>query len=136
MTDLAEYVIERAGQQFKGLDFRDLLQPGVYLFLAKGLPLYVGQASSLLSRAASKRHKQAEQARAECDKLLLYPCVSHRAALSLESLLISKLQPKYNWRKRSAVLRDRLGYAESTASAIQHSNSLLLSSVNTRNQGT
>lgn len=117
-ASISSLVIPEAGQQFIGSDFRDLRKPGVYVFMLKGQPLYVGMGSMLLRRIGAK-HYQATQAIDECDQVLLYPCVSIKAAQQLEALLISKLQPKYNWRQRSKALRDRLGLSNWGANRIQ-----------------
>lgn len=116
--EIEQLVLPSAGQQFKGNDFRQLREPGVYVLLSNGIPLYVGMGSMLLRRVGGK-HGQADKAINECDQLLIYPCISTKAAAKLETILISKLQPKYNWRKRSIVLRE-LGYAPNSCSAIQH----------------
>ena len=87
-------VIAGAAQEFKGNDFRDLLKPGVYVFLRHEQPIYIGSSKSLLRRVASNHHKPL--AIEECIKLLLYPCVSESAARELENLLIQAFQPQYN----------------------------------------
>lgn len=92
-------MIAEAGQKFKGNDFRSLLSPGVYVFMRDGQPLYIGMAKRLLGRVGGW-HKQAERAIKECDEVLLYPCVSKKAAEELETLLIGNLKPVYNKQRK------------------------------------
>lgn len=68
-ADIAQFVLPGTGQSFKGNDFRDLRQPGVYVFLLKGKPLYVGMSKQLLGRIGS-RHSQAKRAIEDCDQVL------------------------------------------------------------------
>lgn len=107
--DIEDLVIPEAGQQFKGNDFRDLCKPGVYIFMKNGKPLYVGMSDALIHRAAAKNHRQAVRSRAECDKVLLYPCLSIAAAKQLETLLISRLHPPSNENSKRTLLRKSLG---------------------------
>lgn len=99
-------VLADTGLEFDGADFRQMCSYGVYLFLKDALPLYVGMSDSVLSRASSKRHLQARQARAECDTVKMWACLSEEAALELEELLISALRPRDNkygqYRRRRA----------------------------------
>ncbi len=97
--DLSKLVLPEAGQKFKASDFRDLLKPGVYLFMRGGVPLYIGMAKRLLGRVGGW-HKQAESAIQECDEVLLYPCVSVETALQLELMLIGQLKPLYNKQRK------------------------------------
>lgn len=115
---IEEFVIPGAGQQFKGNDFRDLRKSGVYLFMLEGKPLYIGTGRMLLGRASGK-HKQAEEAIAQCDTVLLYPCLSWFIAQQLETLLINKLQPKYNKRKKLGILSGILGHSKGHARKYQ-----------------
>lgn len=93
--DMSQLVIPSAGQKLQGSDFRDLCRPGVYVFMRRGKPLYIGMAKRMLGRIGSL-HRQAESAIEECDEVLLYPCVSVKAAVELEIILIGKLKPTYN----------------------------------------
>jgi hypothetical protein len=63
--------------------------------MLEGTALYVGMGSMLLRRVGGS-HKQADEAMALCDSVLLYPCVDIKAATKLEKLLITRLQPAYN----------------------------------------
>ena len=69
-----------------------------------GFALYVGMATRLLGRIGGW-HKQAERAIEECDEVLLYPCVSAKAAKELETILIGNLKPKYNKQRHMYALR-------------------------------
>jgi hypothetical protein len=93
-------VIPDSGIRFNGPDFRSLTGPQVYVFMKAGMPLYIGMSGNGMSRCANRVHKQAEVARAECDSVLVYPCVDRKAADKLESLLIKNMQPKYNKGKK------------------------------------
>jgi hypothetical protein len=93
-------VCSTEGQSFKGDDFRMLCRPCVYLFLKDALVLYVGMSRNGISRPAERGHRQAMLARAECDEVRIFPCLTIFAAQQLEGLLISGLQPKYNKRQR------------------------------------
>lgn len=94
-ADIHELVVPNAGQSFNGNDFRDLLSPGVYVFLKDDIPLYVGMSKRLLGRIGNK-HSQAALAIIECTKVLIYPCRSVDRAKKLELFLISRMKPKYN----------------------------------------
>lgn len=96
---LEALVLPEAGQKFKGSDFRDLRKPGVYLFMRGKEALYVGMAKRLLGRVGSF-HSQAQLAIEDCDEVLLYPCVSVKAAQELEIILIGRLRPKYNIQRK------------------------------------
>jgi hypothetical protein len=65
-------------------------------------------SNRLLSRIGSF-HKQARCAMEECDKVLLYPCVSVKAAIQLEKLLIARLRPRYNANGKRAYIQQMLG---------------------------
>ena len=117
-------VVPNAGQSFNGNDFRELLRPGVYVAMLGDDVLYVGMSNQLLRRVGGK-HKQAEKAFAECDKVQLYPCVSVLAARELETILIGRLNPKYNVRRRKAfIVKDLLGINQHSANALLRSGSL------------
>lgn len=113
---LEELVMPNGGQRFTGSDFRALRLPGVYLFMKEKAALYVGMASCLLQRAGSKQHAQADQAIAECDEVLFYPCQSIDAAVELERLLIWKLKPDFNHNSKTGrkYHLDRLSERQST----------------------
>lgn len=97
--DLQAWVIPAGGQKFVGRDFRQLCGPQVYMFLDdEGAPLYVGMSRSGLARAAAKNHLQAAKARSMCSEVFIWPTRNERSALSLESFLIRKLQPRFNRR--------------------------------------
>ena len=99
-TRINELVSPNAGQKFKGNDFRDLCKPGVYLYMRGSEALYVGMGKSVMTRASSSGTQYGRQlAIADCDLVLLYPCVSVKAALELEMLMIGKMKPKYNVNK-------------------------------------
>jgi hypothetical protein len=89
-------VVETGGAEFTGETFRQLCGPGVYMFMLGDLPLYVGMGGDLLQRCAQKAHRHAKTARAECNRVLIWPCQSEEKAKLLEELLICKLKPKYN----------------------------------------
>ena len=99
-NEIPTLISSEGGQQFAGHDFRALRQPGVYLFMLGDVPLYVGMSSCLLQRMGAKAHAQASKAMQDCDRVLLYPCRNVGGARRLESILIKRLQPKYNQRLR------------------------------------
>jgi excinuclease ABC subunit C len=78
-------------------------RPGIYIFYKKQIPLYVGKASNLRNRLKSYLSITDFKTRAlheEADRLELFVLASNIEALITESLLIKKLNPKYNvlWR--------------------------------------
>ena len=105
--EIAGLVIADAGQSFTGDDFRSLRQPGVYVFMLGAECLYVGMATRLLGRIGGNHHRK--EAIAECDRVLLWPCVSKPAAARLEEILIAGLNPRYNKRKRFTAMCKHLG---------------------------
>lgn len=100
LARIAGDAIAGAGLEFTGEVFRSVRRPGVYLFLLGKQALYIGVSKGVMSRAAYTRHKQAQQAASECDRVLIYPCEDMDAALRLESMLILALKPKYNVNKQ------------------------------------
>ena len=44
LSRIESLVVPNTGQRFAGRDFRDLLRPGVYLFMLGEIPLYVGKS--------------------------------------------------------------------------------------------
>jgi excinuclease UvrABC nuclease subunit len=80
---------------------RDVRKPGVYVLMRAQTVLYVGMGKRIMGRLAGGQHAQEDKAIAECDAVLLYPCVSATAAEALETLLIGRLQPRFNRRKRN-----------------------------------
>ena len=99
--NIEHLVIPNAGQQFEGTHFRDLLKPGVYVLLKGDRPLYIGVAKRLLQRlGGAQSHEGRTHAMNECDKVLIYPCVSIEAAYELEKVLIGHIQPTHNKRSR------------------------------------
>lgn len=110
---IEELVIEGAGQSFKGIDFRQLLNPGVYILLKNEQPIYIGMGNRLIySLSRHKSHYKRTQALEQCDQILVYPCKSVAAAKELESMLISAAQPKHNSRGKSAKIKQLLGIRE------------------------
>src|ERR1700693_1809122 len=108
-NNIFDLVLPEAGQQFKAEDFRQLIGPGVYVFLCNGVPVYVGMSNdNLLGRAAGNRHHKAI-ARNECDEVRLFPCKTSAAARELETYLINKCRPKYNETKIVSELSRLLG---------------------------
>jgi hypothetical protein len=97
---ISKLVLPDAGQSIDGDSLRNLRKPGVYILMKGQTVLYVGLGISLMGRLAGPNHKQSNKAIAQCDKVLMYPCVSAKAADELETILISRLQPKYNWNKK------------------------------------
>jgi hypothetical protein len=116
--NIEDCVIPNTGQEFRGDDFRELVKPGVYVAMLGDEPLYIGMSKNLLRRAASS-HRRAIN---ECDRILLYPCVSVWTARELEAILIAKLRPKYNKRLHLArIVARRLGMSESAVNTwIKH----------------
>ena len=104
---IAKLIKPDSGQQFKGNDLRDLLGCGVYVLLESEVVLYIGLAHNLLRRISGLHHKKDLIER--CDKLLMYPCVRHEAAVELERLLIFSLKPLHNTRQRTAHLQRLMG---------------------------
>jgi excinuclease UvrABC nuclease subunit len=98
----AECMRKDSGASFSGADFRAMCGSGVYVYMRGDSVLYVGMGRAALSRCSFHNHQQASRARKECDCVLLYPCKSEAAARTLERLLITNLQPKYNHRIKNA----------------------------------
>jgi len=96
MREIEELVIENAGQSFVGDDFRMLCKPCVYMFMEKGIPIYIGMSGNGLTRPLQRGHRQWYRARKECDELRIYPCKSIEAARQLERILLCRTQPRYN----------------------------------------
>jgi excinuclease UvrABC nuclease subunit len=59
--------------------------------------LYIGVSINGIGRPSSKSH-HAKLARLECNRVLVYPCLTRQMAHKLEIFLIAKLMPKYNKR--------------------------------------
>lgn len=91
-------IVPCAGARFHGDQFRLLCGPCVYIFVANGEPLYIGVSSLGVSRPAGHHH--AEIARQEADEVLIWPCKTEILAHALESLLLSRIDTKYNARYR------------------------------------
>ena len=74
--------------------------PGVYLFLQKGKPVYIGKAVNLKNRLRSyfslKLAPKTARMIKEAQDLSLIKVTSELEALLLEAKLIQKYQPKYN----------------------------------------
>jgi len=97
---IPKLVLPDAGQSIDGDSLRNLRKSGVYILMKGETVLYVGLGTSLLGRLAGTNHKQSDKAIAQCDKVLMYPCVSAEAANELETILITRLQPVHNWNKK------------------------------------
>ena len=83
-------------------------------------PLYIGMSKSGLQRCSQRAHEKAALARAECDEVLIYPCISASNAYKLETLLISCLQPVYNIRQRTSLIASKLGVKVSHFNHVHH----------------
>jgi hypothetical protein len=72
-----------------------------------------------LNRPFSTSHHIARTCMDECDELLIYYCHSVRAAEECETILIDRLQPKYNKRKlildTAREISDQMGMTERSA---------------------
>lgn len=86
-------------------DFKKTLpsQPGVYLFLNKNTPIYIGRATNLKSRIIShfqsaKINPKESLIISQSDDIKVIPTNSDIDAVLLEAELIKKHQPKYNFR--------------------------------------
>jgi len=97
---ISALVLPNAGQSLDGETLRNLRKPGVYILMRGETVLYVGLGTSLMGRLAGTNHRQSDKAIARCDRVLLYPCVSESAANELETMLITRLQPEYNYNKK------------------------------------
>ena len=83
-------------------------KPGVYIFLGKGKPIYIGKATSLKSRVRSYFSKDLLETRGpllvkmieEVTDISFKKTDSVLEALILESNLIKKHQPKYNTKEK------------------------------------
>ena len=106
---ISELVIPGSGAEFQGADFRMFTYPCVYVFLRDLEPLYVGSSVNGLGRPAQPNHKQALEARKQCNRVLVYFCKFESEAREAERLLISNLRPIFNKQLRNAVIRERLG---------------------------
>jgi hypothetical protein len=123
LKQIERLTVRDAGQKFTGEDFRDLRRPGVYVFMLAGEPLYIGMSSSLLGRIGGAHHFQ-QVAIEECDEVLLYPCANIKAADVLEEILIQRLKPKYNVRRRYGMLKNWLGIGKDRAKVIEKENAV------------
>ncbi len=112
---ISNLIASRTGFSFKGDDFRKLCGPIVYIFMLKGKALYVGMSSEGLARPGGKHHHQADRARAGCDEVMIWECVSVAAAKQLEAILIEKARPLFNQRGKSTILSGLLGVGKSAA---------------------
>ena len=95
---IAQSCVAAQGISFTGDDFRSLCWPCVYVLLKGDTALYVGMSRNGMSRITAGLHKQADEARRKCDKVLIYPTVSVDAASRLERVLITGLRPQMNQR--------------------------------------
>lgn len=77
----------------KGLEI--LWGPGVYMYLAGDLALYVGSAAKLGERALGKGHHRAKEF-SRATSVILFPCASIHEAIKLEATLIDDLRPRHN----------------------------------------
>ena len=109
--EIEELVIENGGQSFQGYDFQQLCEPGVYLFLERGKPLYIGMGSNALARASQTAHKKAH-VRESADEIKIFPCKSVLAAKALETILIEKMRPLFNQNKTVGAIKRILGIGE------------------------
>lgn len=106
---LSSLVIPNAGAEFRGDDVRRFLGPCVYIALRGNGVLYIGSSAIGFSRVFDAEHHN-KSFQAECDRLLVYPCRSEKAARELEGVLIRTLKTKYNrHRGTKKHLADRLG---------------------------
>ena len=106
------------GQKFKAWDFHALLEPGVYVAVKSGKPLYVGMGKNLLRRLSGLHHKR--HVLRGCDEILCYPCRSEEAARKLESLLIRRLHPKFNERGEITAVAKQLGVGVNHMNKLKH----------------
>ena len=107
--NINEWVTSDIGHRFTGDAFRELCGPMVYLFSKNGKALYVGMSGNGLSRAACRRHAQADRARMECDEVMTWSCKDKASAKRLEEYLIHKLRPIFNQNKRTTYIERLLG---------------------------
>lgn len=108
--DIETLLLENAGQQFKMGDFLNLQKPGVYVLIENNVVTYVGYGNSLLHRVGNARHHRADLF-LSADVIKLFPCISDEAAQELESILIERLNPTGNIRKRYHRIVKNLGYS-------------------------
>ena len=100
------------GMEFTGAVFKQLIGPGVYVWLRGDEVRYIGASRSAVWRAGSPQHHRIALGKevAHEDSMLFYPCETLANALELESELIQALRPRLNhnglWHRVSA----RLGY--------------------------
>lgn len=132
-AEVSKHLLPEGGQQFKGDDFRSLLEPGVYVCVKKGQPVYVGMGKRLLSSVSRQNsHMKRRWSFADCDQILLYPCKSLEAAQELEKLLIEQLKPTNNTHLKHKGIADRLGlerpanYSPCKVSVTQNAHELAL----------
>ena len=109
-----ERLAPSGGFEFSGATFRQLVGPGVYVWLRGDQALYVGASRTAFSRAADRRHHRIQlgEDMADDDAMLFYSCTTMAVALKLETKLIHALRPRYNSRSKWKALSGLLGYTK------------------------
>ncbi|HLC94242.1 MAG TPA: GIY-YIG nuclease family protein [Patescibacteria group bacterium] len=86
-------------------------QPGVYLFMHRNTPIYIGKATHLKSRIISHFYQKKVNPKEKLifqntDHIRVIPMMSDFEALLLEAKLIKKYEPKYNvvWKDNKSYL--------------------------------
>ena len=115
------------GVEFSGATFRQLIGPGVYVWLRGDEALYVGASRTAFARAADRRHHKIKLGKdvADADSVLFYPCGTLGAALNLERELISSLRPRYNDHSLYHRMAALLGYKHARDFRRQYGKSLI-----------
>jgi hypothetical protein len=123
MKDIRSYVNGNTCIELGSHEAKQLLGPGVYIYVAHdGSSLYVGSTKMLLWRALRKDHETAH-AREQSKSVIFIPCKSIKLARELEQELIFDLAPKHNKRGGMNKLADALGMS-GQSSAYRYAQSL------------
>jgi hypothetical protein len=109
IADIAKLVKAGSGVEFQGIDVRSWHTPCVYMYLKDGAATYVGSSKNGMMRVLCPYHKQAKEARLECDKLIVWFCANVADARQCERLLIGCVRPKHNEHLKSFTAKQMLG---------------------------